>query len=404
MHSLSEIHRQPPPRASVGARLRIEAGYRWRNGTHPALTGIRTLWDTGAWNKYPAVQSDISGLTVSYAGVPEGLRYSLEFIEGQRRADDDPARRDVRRVKTRDLRDPERLSDSDILILGTSTSGARLLPTDRSLVLPFRVHFIVDMAGSIDQIMSRLSKSERKRFSRSCREHEWSWHLVDDASAFDYFYDRIYLATMHARYGSHRRVESKDSAYECLFRKGRLFMLRRDGELVGGRLCHWDRRTRTLTSRLIGVVGGHPDLYVEGIIKMMHVQLIKWAHENRVDFVDLQGTEPFLSKGTYQSKRLFGTRVAMPPNHFGRKRLWLHVRRDTAKVRDFLVANPFLTETEHNSVEAVYFFDGARAARTDYAASSPGVSGTRFIDLDEFLGRSPRPPLAGEVSTRAVGP
>jgi hypothetical protein len=403
MAALPGSRRQPPPRASIGARLRINAGYRWRNGTHPALTGLRTVWDTGAWNTYPAVSSDVSGLGVVYAGVPEGLRYSLEFVEEQGHDSDGPPRRDVRRVTARELRAPDRLPDSDVLMLGTSDTNARSLPTGRSLVLPFRVHFIVDLAGPLDQIMSRVSKSERKRFNRSCREHEWSWQVVDDASWFDYFYDRIYLATMQARYGSHQRVESKESAYECLFRKGVLFLLRRDGELVGGRLCHWDRRAGTLTSRLIGVVDGHPDLYVDGIIKMMHVQLIKWAHANGVGFVDFQGTEPFLSKGTYQSKRLFGTRVALPPNHFGRKRLWLHMRRDTTEVRDFLAANPFLTETAQNSLEAVYFFDRVRQARTDYVASSPGVSGTRFVDLDEFLGRSSGPHLLGEVDARRAG-
>lgn len=80
------------------------------------------------------------------------------------------------------------------------------------------------------------------------------------------------------------------------------------------------------------------------------------------------------------------------PNHFGSKRLWFQVRRDTPEVRDYLVANPMLAENDEGRLEAVYFHDAERPARLDYAANSPGVDGTRHIDLDSFLASVPRTP------------
>ncbi len=144
-----------------------------------------------------------------------------------------------------------------------------------------------------------------------------------------------------------------------------------------------------MTSRLLGVLDGAQEYYAAGALKVMHFLLIRWAGEHGVRQLDFQGTEPFLSKGTYQLKRLFGTRVVLPPNHFGDKRLWLQVRRDTPQVRDFLVSNPFLTMAADGSFDAVYFHDQQRPTRSDYKADSPGVNGIRQVDLDDFFTASP---------------
>ncbi len=61
------------------------------------------------------------------------------------------------------------------------------------------------------------------------------------------------------------------------------------------------------------------------------------------------------------------------------------MRRDSPSVRDFLVANPMLTETPDGVLEAVYFHDDKRPARIDYRAESPGVERIRHAGLDDFL-------------------
>lgn len=341
------------------------------------------------------MRSVVGDVSVSYSGLPEGLAYTLDFTE-ERRAHETgaPAVRHSTTIKGSRLGSPDLLPDADIVIVGTSSARARELPASAALVVPMRVHFVIDLDADLETVRGRISKSERRHFRRRSRSRQWEWTVETDPAWFDFFYDRIYRATMARRHGTHQRTETRDAAYECLFRAGRLFVLTQNGERVGARLCHWNPVTRVLTSRLLGVLDGADEHYQAGVIKAMHFFLIEWAAANGVRRVDFQGTEAFLSKGTYQSKRLLGARVVLPPNHFGRKRLWLQVRRDTPRVRDFLVANPVLAETTDGALEAVYFRDDERPARLDYPARSPGVDRVRLIDLDEFLAGVPAAVLA----------
>ncbi|MEU0949476.1 GNAT family N-acetyltransferase [Streptomyces canus] len=325
-------------------------------------------------------------MSISYSGVPEGLAYTLEFTEQRRESDPkETARREEATLKGRDLTVSDRIPDADIVIVGTSTKRARQLPASTSLIMPIRVHFLLDFDQDYKVIHAQASKGARRDFRQKSRQNDWSLGIERDPSWFEYFYDRMYRATMSERYGPRARTESMESAYECLFRSGILFYLAKDGRRMAGHLCHWDPGSRVLTSRLLGVLDGAEEYYVAGALKVMYFLMIEWASRHGVRRLDFQGTEAFLSKGTYQMKRRFGTRVTLPPNHFGGKRLWLQVRRDTAEVRDFLVNNPMLTEAADGTLEAVYFHDVQRPLRLDYRAESPGVGRIRHIDLDEFL-------------------
>ncbi|MFC9431536.1 hypothetical protein [Streptomyces sp. NPDC056987] len=373
----------------------MHLSYRWRNDNNPILTRLRTAIDTRDGAVFPAVSSRLGGTSVSYAGLAEGLAYTLEFTELRREVQDgQSAERTTTEITGKALRCPKRLPDADITIVGTSAVRARRLPTSASLIMPMRVHFVIDTDGDPDSVRQTISKRERWQFNRDMRHHDWTWTVEHDPAWFDFFYDHLYRPTMRMRHGARERTEAKNVAYECLFRTGRMFSLSQDGERIGGALCHWDGASHIMTLRLLGVLGGSEEHYNSGAFKAIYHFLVKWSAENDVRQLDFQGTEPFLSKGTYQWKRRFGTRVLLPPNHFGKKRLWLHVGQDTPKVRDFLVANPMLAEAEDTTLEAIYFHDSSRPARLDYSAKSPGVERVRQIHLDTFLAVGP-----GDAST-----
>ncbi|MGW3123456.1 GNAT family N-acetyltransferase [Streptomyces sp. NPDC001107] len=343
-------------------------------------------WDTRDGARFPAIRSDTGGVSISYSGVPEGVAYTLEFTEQRRESNaEETAQRKEATLLGRDLRMPDRLPDADIVIVGTSSEKARKLPSSASLIMPIRVHFLLDFDQDYEVLHAQASKGARRDFRQKSRQNDWSLGIERDPAWFEYFYDRMYRATMFERYGPRARTEGRDSAYECLFRSGVLFYLTMDGKRMAGHLCHWDPRSRILTSRLLGVLDGAEEYYAAGALKVMYFLMIEWAARHGVRRLDFQGTEAFLSKGTYQMKRRFGTRVALPPNHFGRKRLWFQIRRDTPAVRDFLVNNPLLTEAADGTLEAVYFHDARRPLRVDYRAESPGVARVHHVDLDAFL-------------------
>lgn len=379
-----------PPRQALPGRVRLRVAYHWRNSGSPFLVRLRMAWDGRGRRLLPSVRSEQGGMSVSYTGLPEGLAYTLEFTELRRECAGDRAKRVSATITGRDLRSgTTALPDADIVIVGTSAYQVPRLPATASLVAPMRVHFVVDIDVDAQQLRRRISERERWQFSRNVRRYGWVWHAVEDPAWFDFFYDRMYRPTMHKRHGQRERTESKGSSYECLFRTGRLFALCENGERIAGALCHWNRTSHVLTLRLLGVLDGSEEYLDRGVFKAVYHFLIAWAADNDIRQFDLQGTEPFLSKGTYQWKRRLGTRVILPPNHFGAKRLWLHVRRDTPAVRDFLVSNPILAEAPDRTLEAVYFHDAHRPARLDYSAKSPGVDRTRLVDLDEFLSSAP---------------
>jgi hypothetical protein len=106
--------------------------------------------------------------------------------------------------------------------------------------------------------------------------------------------------------------------------------------------------------------------------------------------VDLGGGAPFLSRGIVQQKMRLGAGVAVAPVPVRHLRMRLHVARDTAAVRDFLVANPVLATAPGGGLEAVYFHDRTRPVRDDVAWRSPGFERLRIVDLDEFLSAGPK--------------
>jgi hypothetical protein len=365
----------PGPRTPLVQRLGLRANYEWRNSGNRALTGIHHRWDLRPGAQLAPVLSTAGGLTIAYAGLPDGLRHTLEFTESQRAPTNVPVRRTS--------------GTADLEIIATSAEQARAFPLDNALIAPMRVHLVVDTDRPREDVRQTTSRRERWQHSRNQRNHGWTWTVETAPSAFDEFYDNMYLPTMRARHGNRQRLEEKDVAYECIFRRGFLFSLSEGDRRIAGTLCHWNPRTRVVTLRLLGVERGRSAHYDTGAFKAVYHHLLAWACRNGIRQVDFQGTEPFLSKGTFQWKRRLGSRVVLPPNHFGRKRLWIHALRDTPPVRDFLVANPVLTDVANSNFEAVYFHDDRRPARLDLAGTAPGISELRTVKLDQFLAGLP---------------
>lgn len=388
--SLDSLAKQrPPSRYTAYQRAQVRAGYHWRNSADPLVRSLRRRWDVRSTARLPVVLSTVANTTIVYAGLPEGRAYTLDFTEARRQIVQDdrlPPVRENSHIRARQLEDIEGLPEGDIVILGTTAERTTRLPPVRAVIAPMRLHFVIDLEHGAEPALGRISRGERRNIRGYQRKHAWTLHVERDPAQFDDFYDRVYLATMGRRHGEQQRTEGIAAAYECLFRNGVLFSLNMDGERVAGHLCHWDPKNRILTSRLIGVVNGSDEYYAAGALKVIHYLVIGWAADNGVRQFDLQGTEPFLSKGTYQLKRSFGSRVVLPPNHFGDKRLWIHARRDTPQVRDFLVSNPFIEVSPAGDLRAVYFHDSQRPAQYRYKSNSPGVGEPRTVDLDEFFG------------------
>lgn len=372
----------------MGRTLR-RLGYAWNHSTDPVLAWSRAAWDTVSWWRGECLLSLPAGdgVTFGYAGpasLDTGPPAVLQFLEEHRER---AGATTAGRASCRSGYLPRTsLPGADLVLVGCGRRRAHALPGAAAIVLPSRVHFVLDTTVDYPTARRRVSKKERQAYEAGRRKHGWRLEVASRGEDFAFFYDQMHVPTMRRRHGDRARSERREVARDCVFRHGLLVFVVGSGHRVAGGLCRWDARRRTLTWRLCGVLDGAEEHYAAGAMGALYHCLLEWScNQGRVERLDLQGSEPFLSRGVFQCKRKFHPRIEIPANHFRHRRLWLHVPADSPQVRDFLVANPVVAETPGGQLRAIYFYDRERPVRTDVPWSCPGIVGERAVDLDEFL-------------------
>jgi hypothetical protein len=379
-------------------------GYAWRNDPTPLVTSAHRWVDLLTTVRPALTESRGTGgaLTFAYAGLRDGLTQILPFLEQRREPHDGPT--SVRRRRPTSWRELARAADAsgaDITAVGCLDQQARRLPRARSLVLPMRLSLAVPVQAEIDEVCRRVSRKDRQQYARERERRSWTVEVGTGADDFAHFYRRMHQPTMRRRHGEATRSESARTAYECLFRHGVLLFLCESGRPVAGMLCRLEPARRTLVIRLAGVLDGADVHYRSGTHMAMYLGVLEWAAINGIESVNLSGCEPFLSKGILQFKRKLHPVVELPANHFGGKRMWLAVHRDSHTVRDFLVDNPPVAVDCDGLLWATYFHDRDRPARTDLRWQTPGIAGRRLVDLDTFLAGAAPPRIPAGSRTQA---
>jgi hypothetical protein len=390
----------------AGAFLRdrwSQARYRWDHG-EGAWAAAHQLSDAALYGRHlrSLLTRTEPRLTVEYRGYAAGGQHVVPFLQEQ-----------LERVGSAVTLAEEPLTgwsrpaaavqpDADIVFTACSSRRAAALPAARSLVLPFRIQQLLDVVPDPEAMVKKVSRNERKQFANLRGKREWSWEAGTRLADLEFFYERMHLPTMGWRYGAAMRSADWDTTLHCLFRRGALFFVNEGGKRVAGALCRYDDGGSVMRMRMLGVLDGDETHYRSGAVKAVWYLAVEWAASNGIRLIDMSGGEPFPGKGVYQFKRRFHPLTALPTDHFGRKRLHLAVRRDSAAVRDFLVATPMLAVDEAGRLSAVHFSDSTRPAHTRIAGKGPGIEECREIDLDEFLTTSRPPAPAWSEDLRAA--
>ncbi|MEV7012370.1 GNAT family N-acetyltransferase [Streptosporangium sp. NPDC051022] len=404
----------------------------------PGWTQLRYRWasGTGTWAQARQWLASAPGrrfenrrfgtaehlLSIVYQGFPEGLIYVMPYLRDQQVAlagtvnQADPVDGvdvadvadtvDGAPVSWRGVRRSAHAPEADILVVGCSRRRALGLPRERSVLLPFRVHMLLDVVGDAETMHRSVSANERRQFARLRREHGWTCEIGTRVDDLRFFYDRMHLPTMATRHGEETRSTDWDIALRALFRRGMVLFVREGGRRVAGVLCRLEDDGRTLRMRLLGVLDGDEAHYRSGAVKAVYYLTMEWAAGNGVTRIDFSGGDPFPGKGVFQFKRRFHPTIAHPADHFGDRRVYVQVARDTAAVRDFLVATPMFTVDDSDRLVATHFFDGVRPPRRSVRADGPGVHASRDVDLDVFLAglAPPAVPAGGIGRTAAADP
>ncbi|MFV8130202.1 hypothetical protein [Streptomyces syringium] len=320
----------------------------------------------------------------AYLGVKEGLTYIAPFVEDRfltERAGE----------RTAPVGDSPGLAklwpsvDADLAILVAPTDVVDSLAEPGDIRAVSRIHQVVDTSRGHEHVMTQLLSRREGRRRRNAERAGFTYDVSHRDEDFYEFYRTMHVPTMHTRYADRARSVEEEQAFRTLFREGVLFRVLQSGEWVAGSVCHIDRESRTLNARLIGIKGGSDVHREAGAQTYIYYANLDWAaSEDSIDTLDFQGCEPFLTKGTFQYKKRFGTTAVIPDNVFGRLRMLIRPNALTPSVRRFLVNNPVIGVSSSGELVAQYFYDQNNPLRTDIHHNSPGITDSVSINLDEL--------------------
>jgi hypothetical protein len=309
--------------------------------------------------------------TVAYAGVESGLAYLESYLV------DRVFQSAETTASAGSGLDAD--ADADLIVVAREAGDAVPAAGVRLGVLPLRIHLAVWLQDH--PASGGPSPREVRRQRRRVRTYEYTYEVSRRDRDFDFFYDRMHAPTMASRHAYRARTVSRSDAFEALFADGLLFLVRSRGEPVAGVLCHVVGDV--CNARLVGWLDGDPRYLHGEALKTANHFLIGWARAEGYRLLDFQGCEPFLRKGTFQSKRHLGTTAFLPDNPLGRVRVHLMAGRDSGPLRDFLVANPPIVVDGQGRLGAAYFRDRSRPPAVDVPHRCDGLDFVTTVDLDE---------------------
>lgn len=319
-------------------------------------------------------------ISFSYCGIQHGLTYIQPFIQNQLLEGNI-------KIKRRNIIQPSELATyivenkDDLIVISTHKEQAYKNFTEDYFIMPFRIHQIVDTSKGIKKVLSSMSKREVKRQRKLKEKYKLDFYTTNEDKQYFDFYNRMHKPTMENRFDGLARSVEINKAYKEIFKKGLLFIITENGVPVSGSVSQIDEENKVLNARLIGVLNGDDRYRYIGAQNHVYHSILEWACKDpRINYVNFQGCEPFLTKGTFQYKKRFATEAILPPNHLNDKRLLVKANFNKQGIKDFFFNNPVMLVDVDDRLGAGYFYDG-REPRLDIPYHSPGFSFKRMISM-----------------------
>nr|WP_256672550.1 hypothetical protein [Pseudomonas sp. C1C7] len=320
----------------------------------------------------------------TYLGVKEGLQYIAPFVA--QGFFEEPSVVQEGLMEWEQIGGFVKQNKAEISLLMASLDVVQQYQREGDIVGLSRIHQKVDVSAGWEQVLGQLSHREVKRRTQSINQGFQFDVSIADADFFS-FYRTMHVPTMSARYGAFARSVEEQDAFSSLFKRGVLFRIKKHTDWVAGSVSQIDWPARTLNARLIGMRDGSAVYRANGAQNFVYHSILEWAsNQSSIDWVDFQGCEPFLSKGTFQYKKRFGAQAVIPENAFGQWRILIRVPALCASVRKFLINNPLIGLDADGRLQAQYFFDANHEVRSDIPYASKGIHSQVFRNLDQWHG------------------
>jgi hypothetical protein len=267
---------------------------------------------------------------------------------------------------------------ADLIFIADNQDVIDSLGVEPTFVMPMRVHFVCDFGDEEARNAEQFHREKRRHRARVNR-YRYSWSTTSDQDLFTWFYQRLYQPTMTRRYGARARAVPYEEAVAAIFQAGNLLLTFADEQPVAGVASRLDDAGWCF-ARLAGWLDASHDWLRREALKSTYHFLMDWGAQQHLRGIDFMGCEPFLTKGTYQSKRRLGTRVVVAPAYWS-LRMAVLVRRANNPVRDFLINNPMLLCDPNGGLVPGFPFDQFQRPLLDLPFRCAGLGRPRLIDL-----------------------
>lgn len=323
-----------------------------------------------------------SDTSFGYIGIEEGLVYIQPWIQDRLFAQCRPQVSAIRRHAN--VVDAVARCDTDLIVAAHEFPALASLQDEAIATLPLRVNLVARFADREAREAEQYLR-ERRRHRARVKRLNYSFVVTRHRAELEFFYDSMYAPTMAARYGKRARSVTRGQAFSDIFDQGALLLTYANGTPVAGVAVKIDCQTGRCLARLAGWLNGEAEWQRKEALKSTYHFLLEWGQGEGFNEVDFMGCEPFLTKGTLQSKRRLGTRVIPAAGLPGRAHALVIVRRRDPRIATFLISNPVLLRTAGSSFAAGYFCDGRTGPSTSVPYRCAGISGMHIIDLDHVV-------------------
>ena len=169
-----------------------------------------------------------------------------------------------------------------------------------------QVLVISDNAGYESLLSGNRVASARYRLNKAKRAG-FQGRFSQSTEDFDYFYHRMYVPFVKSRHGERALITPYDDQRKRWFPRGGLIIACREDRPVAGALCHAAGDRCYYVEE--GVLEGDPRLLSQEVIAVLFGSALRWACERKMKYLDLGGTRPWCSRGSFDYKQGWGAQV-----------------------------------------------------------------------------------------------
>jgi hypothetical protein len=250
--------------------------------------------------------------------------------------------------------------------------------------VPEWVLFTMDTSMPVEETLNKARKYHANNL-RLIRKHQYTYDVVQDVEKLRFFYDKMYLPYIEARFGQTTELASFEFM-EAILQRGELLLVRRGREYVSGMLIHSVPSTPLMC--YLGVKNADKTLVKEGAVSALYLYSIFWAKERGYKRLDYGHCRPLLTDGLFWHKKKWGMRMRKSWRKY--KTLYLAFGTPHEDLNAFLINNPMVTVDGQDLKGLLFLPDGDRSnnqmidtVKTDLSVSGLKDFKTVFLSTRE---------------------